>query len=87
MAVFKYELKQLKKNIIIWALSMGVLIFLMLPTYLGFISGADAFMSQAIKNNPMFEALGVSATFVMTPRGMVRFLNGFAIQINQRNFC
>ena len=79
MAVFKYELKQLKKNIIIWALSMGVLIFLMLPTYLGFISGADAFMAQAIKNNPMFEALGVSAAFVMTPLGMFSFLNSFAM--------
>jgi ABC-2 type transport system permease protein len=79
MTVFKYELKQLKKNIIIWALSMGGLIFLMLPAYLGFISGADSFMTEAIKNNPLFEALGVSAAFVMTPLGMFSFLNSFAM--------
>lgn len=79
MTVFKYELKQLKKNIIIWSLSMGVLIYLMLPTYLGFISGTDAMMVEAIKNNPMFEALGLSAAFVMTPLGMFSFLNSFAM--------
>ncbi|KEZ88417.1 MULTISPECIES: ABC transporter permease subunit [Clostridia] len=79
MTVFKYELKQLKRNIIIWALSMGGLIFLMLPTYLGFIKGADAFMAEAINNNPLFDALGVSAAFVMTPLGMFGFLNSFAM--------
>nr|WP_314462228.1 ABC transporter permease subunit [uncultured Clostridium sp.] len=79
MTVFKYELKQLKKNIIIWSLSMGGLIFLMLPTYLGFISETDDMIAEAINNNPMFEALGVSAAFVMTPLGMFSFLNSFAM--------
>lgn len=79
MTVLKYELKQLKKNIIIWSLSMGGLIFLMLPAYLGFISGSDALVTEAIKNNPIFEALGVSAAFVMTPLGMFSFLNSFAM--------
>lgn len=79
MTIFKYELKQLKKNIIIWALSMGGLIFLMLPTYIGFISGGDTLMAGAMENNPMFEALGVSAGFVMTPLGMFSFLNSFAM--------
>ncbi len=79
MTVFKYELKQLKNNIIIWSLSMGGLIFLMLPTYLGFISGTDVLMTKALDNNPMFEALGISAALVMTPLGMFSFLNSFAM--------
>lgn len=79
MTVLKYELKQLKKNIIIWALSAGGLIFLMLPTYIGFISGGDTLMVEAMENNPLFGAFGVSAAFVMTPLGMFSFLNSFAM--------
>lgn len=79
MTIFKYELKQLKKNIIIWALSMGGLIFLMLPTYIGFTSGGDPLMAEAMNNNPLFEALGVGTAFVMTPLGMFSFLGSFAM--------
>lgn len=78
MTIFKYELKQLKKNIIVWSLSMGGVIFLMLPTYIGFTSGSDTLMLEAMQNNPLFEVLGVSAAFVITPLGMFSFLGSFA---------
>lgn len=79
MTIFKYELKQLKKNIIIWALSMGGLIFLMLPVYIGFSSSGDITMIGAMQNNPLLEVLGVSASFIATPLGMLSFLGSFAM--------
>jgi ABC-2 type transport system permease protein len=79
MTVFKYELKQLKKNIVAWALCLGGLIFIMLPTYIGFTAGGDAAMMDMMKNNPMFDVLGVSMEFMMNPVGMFSFLNSFAM--------
>ncbi|MDD4286365.1 MAG: ABC transporter permease subunit [Eubacteriales bacterium] len=78
MTVFRYELKRMRKNIVIWALSMGGAIFLMLPTYIGFTKGSDGVMVDAMQNNPLFELLGVGATFIMTPLGMFSFLGSFA---------
>ncbi len=79
MTIFSCELRQLKKNSIIWALSMGGLIFLMLPTYIGFTTGGEPFMAEAMKDNPLFGALGVGAAFIMTPLGMFSFLGSFAM--------
>ena len=79
MTVFKYELKQLNKNIIIWALCMGGLVFLMLPTYIGFTAGGNADTMDLMKNNPMLDMLGVGAEFIMKPVGMFSFLNSFAM--------
>ena len=79
MTIFKYELKQLKNNIIIWAISMGGLIFLMLPTYIGFTAGGDAAMTDMMANNPMFDVIGVNMEFMLNPLGMFSFLNCFAM--------
>jgi len=79
MTIFKYELKQLKKNIIIWAISMGGLIFLMLPTYVGFTSGANTSIMDMMQNNPLLDLLGVNMEFMLNPLGMFSFLNSFAM--------
>jgi ABC-2 type transport system permease protein len=80
MIIFKYELMQLKKNIIIWALSMGGLIFLMLPVYIGFTAGGDELMmNDLMRDNPVLDVIGVDIDFIMNPLGMFSFLNGFAM--------
>ena len=79
MILFRYELKQLRKNIIIWALSMGVLIFMMLPTYIGFTTGGYSTMTDLMNNNPVFDVFGINTDFIMNPLGMFSFLNSFAM--------
>ncbi|MDR2581390.1 MAG: ABC transporter permease [Fibromonadaceae bacterium] len=79
MTLFKYELKQLKTNLIVWALCMGGLIFLMHPTYIGFTAGSDAAIMDLMNDNAIFDILGVDAGFIMAPLGMFSFLNGFAM--------
>ena len=79
MVVFRYEMRQLRKNTIIWALCMGGLIFIMLPTYIGFTTSGDAMMADMIENNAIFDVLGVDTGFVLKPVGMFSFLNSFAM--------
>ena len=79
LVVFRYELKQLAKNSIIWALCAGALIFLMLPVYIGFTTEGGGAMAGMMENNAVFDVLGVDTDFVMNPIGMFSFLNSFAM--------
>lgn len=56
---------------------MGGLIFMMLPTYIGFTAGAGVTAIEAQSNNPMFEVLGLDIEFMVNPVGMFSFLCSF----------
>lgn len=76
MAIFKYELRQLRVQIIWWSIAAAFLIFSMLPTYIGFVtSGALNFSVDS--NNSIFDMLGMDIYVIATPVGTFGFLTAF----------
>lgn len=78
MAVFRYELRQMRGDILSWTLAMGILIFLMLPTYIGFMT--IGMQDKALlSGNPFLETIGASMKYLKMPMGVYGFLNSFAM--------
>ena len=78
MAIFKYEMRQLRSYTFWWGLAVAVLIFIMLPTYIGFmVSGALNFNAES--NNSIFDMLGLDIYVLASPVGTFGFLTAFFV--------
>jgi ABC-2 type transport system permease protein len=76
MVIFKFEMKQLKKSIVIWALALSSAIFFMLPVYIKMITTAANDM-ESITDNTFFESIGLNMEILSTPMGIYYFLTFF----------
>lgn len=77
MTIFKYEMKQLKGNVLIWSVSLFLVIILILPVYIGMMSSAETMVLEGFGDNPMLEAMGVTLDVIATPLGTYAFLTFF----------
>ena len=76
MAIFKYEMRQLRNYTFWWAAALTLFIFMILPSYVSMLSGGTIDMG-ALEGNPMFDLLGVDANVISTPIGCYGFINAF----------
>src|SRR5690554_3668471 len=77
MGVFRFELKQYKNSIIIWALSLSLAIMFLLPMFSGMLTEDKSLVVSSLQDNPMMEAMGISAENFFSPLGMYAFLSSF----------
>lgn len=76
MAIFKYEMRQLRAQILWWGIASALLIFTMLPVYVDLVkSGALNFSADS--NNSIFDMLGMDIHVLATPMGAFGFLTAF----------
>lgn len=78
MAVFRCELRQARGYILSWVLAMGILIFLMLPTYIGFMT-VGMQNEELLSGNAFMEMIGAGMKYLRMPMGVYGFLNSFAM--------
>ena len=76
MAIFRYEWRKLRGYTIGWALSVGLLIFAMLPVYYQMV-GMGGGTLGAMADFGIFELLGVDARTITQPVGVYGFLTAF----------
>ncbi|MCL2059278.1 MAG: ABC transporter permease, partial [Oscillospiraceae bacterium] len=76
MAIFKYEMRQLRNYTLWWAVALALFIFLILPSYVSMLAGGATDMG-ALEGNPMFDMLGVDVNVISTPIGCFGFINAF----------
>jgi ABC-2 type transport system permease protein len=76
MVIFKFEMKQLKKSIVIWSLALSSAIFFMLPVYIKMITNAGYGM-ESLGDNNFFDSIGLSMEILSTPIGIYYFLTFF----------
>lgn len=76
MAIFKYEIRQLRNYTFWWALALALFIFMILPSYVSMLGGGAVNMG-ALEGNPMFGMLGVDINVISTPIGCYGFINAF----------
>ena len=76
MAIFRYEIRQLRNNTFWWAIALAMFVIVILPSYVSMLAGG-AVNLEALDGNPMFEMLGVDATVISTPIGCYGFINAF----------
>lgn len=76
MAIFRYELRQLRFYTFWWALAVGLSIFIMLPTYMSFLTGGTIDITQ-MGSNSFFEMLEIDINIITTPLGTYGFLTSF----------
>ncbi|MGM0445133.1 MAG: ABC transporter permease subunit [Bacillota bacterium] len=79
MTIYKYEIKQLKRSIIIWSAVLAVSIFFMLPVYMELFSSAGQISITEFSDNPFFEILGTNIEILSTPMGAYAFLTSFVL--------
>jgi|LSQX01.2.fsa_nt_gb ABC-2 type transport system permease protein len=76
MVIFKFEMRQLKKSIIMWSLILSAAIYLMLPVYIKMVTTAVNGM-ESFGDNVFFESIGVNMEILSTPMGIYYFLTFF----------
>ncbi|KAF5043933.1 hypothetical protein SDC9_50677 [bioreactor metagenome] len=76
MVIFKFEMRQLKKSIIIWSLALCSAIFFMLPVYIKMIASAN-FGMESLSDNTFFDSIGLNMEILNTPMGIYYFLTFF----------
>ena len=76
MAIFRYEWRKLRGYTIGWALTVGLLIFAMLPVYYKMV-GMGGNTLGAMADFGIFELLGVDARTITQPAGVYGFLTAF----------
>jgi ABC-2 type transport system permease protein len=77
MAIFKYEMRQLRSHIVWWGLGVFVFIFFALPIYMSFMT-SDVIDMSAMENTDLFEMWGFDVNILTTPLGTLGFLTSFA---------
>ena len=70
------ELKQSRKYILIWSVSLAICIFSMTPVYYGMVETAGT-LPTGFAQGGFFETVGVSLDLLTMPLGMYSFLTGF----------
>lgn len=76
MVIFKFEMIQLKKSIIIWSVILSISIYLMLPVYINMIANAANGM-ESLGDNSFFESIGLNMDVLLDPMGIYFFLTFF----------
>jgi ABC-2 type transport system permease protein len=76
MQIFRFEWKQARKYILIWAVSLAICIFSMTPVYYGMVETAGT-LPTGFAQGGFFETVGVSLELLTMPLGMYAFLTGF----------
>lgn len=76
MAIFKYELRQLRGYTIWWSVACALLIYAMFPVYLSMITTGALNLGE-FADNSLFELLGVDPVTLITPIGVFAFLTSF----------
>ena len=77
MGVFRFELKQYKTSIIIWALSLSLAIIFLLPIFSGMLPEDKSSVLHSLQDNPVMEAMGISAENFFSLPGIYAFLSSF----------
>ena len=77
MGILRFEMKQYKNSIIVWALALSLLVIFMLQIFAGMIPEDTSSMALALEGNAMMEALGMSVENFLSPLGMFGFLSSF----------
>ena len=77
MCVFRFELKQYKTSIIIWALVLSLAIMFILPMFSGIMTEDKSSVVSSLQDNPMMAAMGISAENFFSPLGVYAFLSSF----------
>lgn len=79
MGIFRFEMKQYKSSIIVWALALSLLVLFMMQVFAGILPEDTSSSMTALEGNAMMEALGMSVENFLSPMGMFGFLNNFLI--------
>ncbi len=77
MAIFRFELRQMRGAILWWGGVLALCIYAMLPVYVGMIVGGGYSESMRIHNDLM-ESIGASMRHLSEPLGVYGFLTSFA---------
>jgi len=79
MGIFRFEMKQYRNSIIVWALTLALLVLFMVQVFAGMVSGDTASTTAALEGNALMDAMGMGADSFLPPLGMFGFLNSFLI--------
>lgn len=85
MAVFLYELRQMRIFILWWTVAITLLAVTILPTYIGFMNGPNSFDMDVLSgfmDNKFLSAIGLSSDFQAQPIGMFGFLTGWIFSLS-----
>jgi ABC-2 type transport system permease protein len=81
MAVFWYELRQTKMNVLVWTVVVSAMVVFLLPVFSSFLidgSGSlDSSVAQSIEENDFLKAVDMSVDFLSKPIGMFGFLTSW----------
>ncbi|MDR1643311.1 MAG: ABC transporter permease [Clostridiales bacterium] len=76
MAIFKYEMRQLRSHTLWWAISISVALVLFMPAYINMLTSGSV-NAGAVMDNGFFEMLGADAAIISTPLGAFGYVNSF----------
>jgi len=76
MAIFKYEMRQLRSHIVWWGLGVSAFIFFALPMYMSFMT-SDVIDISVIENTGFFDMWGFDIAILTTPLGTLGYLTSF----------
>ncbi len=80
MVIFKYEMRNHRRYIWGWAISLAVCIFLMIPVYYSLLGGAESTANplyDMLGETDFFPSIGVSMEYLTAPLGIYSFLASF----------
>ncbi|MDR1616547.1 MAG: ABC transporter permease [Syntrophomonadaceae bacterium] len=81
MAIFKYELRQMRGLILGGVIAFSVLLFCLLPPYISITTNPDGSARTetlaTVDGNSFLQAVDISAEFLSKPIGMYGFLTGW----------
>ena len=78
MAIFRYELRQLRGNTFWWGASIALITLMILPAYINMLT-SGAVDAASVMNNDFFEMLGADASIISTPIGVFGYVNSFFV--------
>ena len=80
MVIFKYELKNHRKYILSWTITLAICIFIMIPIYYSLLGSAESSSNplyDTLGKTDFFQSTGVSMGYLTTPLGVYSFLTSF----------
>jgi len=78
MAIFKYEIRQLRSHTLWWALAVSVAVIVILPAYINMLT-SGAVNAEEVMNNSFFEMLGADVNIISTPIGTYGYVTSFFV--------
>ena len=81
MALYRHELRQLLGSLLIWSVTLGITVYVMLPIYIKIFTGSEDVNSDNFVGDFLFPLLGTSMKLLITPEGAYAFLNGFYLVV------